>query len=158
MGNIADCRVTVDIVVLKEEEENISGKTLSLLLIKRGHDPFAGSYALPGGFLDDTDETLEEAAARELLEETGVKVAPSRLSNFGTYGDKGRDPRGRTVTGAFLIVLNDHESKHLSIQAGDDAREAAFFKITQLPDLAFDHKKVIKDGLNYLKLSAGLAT
>lgn len=147
-GKFADCRVTVDLMALKEGPD----KSLSVLLIQRGHAPFQGMYALPGGFLDEEDASLEEAACRELLEETNVQVKPDRIYNFGTYGDRGRDPRGRTVTGAFLILLNKLELQELNIKAGDDAREAAFFAIDKLPNLAFDHAKVIADGLAYLAM------
>lgn len=149
MAKFADCRVTVDLMVLKKGPED----RLSVLLIQRGHAPFQGMYALPGGFLDEDDATLEDAACRELLEETNVRVNAERIYNFGTYGDRGRDPRGRTVTGAFLILLNKLELKELDVQAGDDAKQAAFFDIDKLPNLAFDHAKMIADGLAYLALT-----
>lgn len=123
--------VTTDIVVLRGDE---------ILLIRRAHAPFEGSWALPGGFLDE-DETLEACAARELMEETGVTCGALRL--VGTYSEPDRDPRERTVSVAFAThVVADTEAK-----AGDDAGEAGWFALDALPDLAFDHDRIIKDAL-----------
>ena len=123
--------VTTDIVVLRGDE---------ILLIRRAHAPFEGSWALPGGFLDE-DETLEACAARELMEETGVTSGALRL--VGTYSEPDRDPRGRTVSVAFAThVAADTEAK-----AGHDAGEVGWFALDALPDLAFDHDRIIKDAL-----------
>ncbi|HNB16878.1 MAG TPA: NUDIX hydrolase, partial [Candidatus Obscuribacter sp.] len=114
------------------------------------HPPHQGCFALPGGFLDDEDESLAQAARRELQEETNISVGLEQLSNFGTYGDKGRDPRGRTVTAAFLVELTESQAE--SIQAGDDAAKAHFYALSALPELAFDHKQILEDALKYRAL------
>lgn len=139
---IATCRVTVDIVALKQ----VPGD-LALLLIERKHPPHQGCFALPGGFLDDEDASLARAARRELEEETNVLVELEQLSNFGTYGDKGRDPRGRTVTAAFLVELEESQAK--AMKAGDDAAGSKFHTLSAMPELAFDHKQIQKDALKY---------
>ena len=123
--------VTTDIVALRGSE---------VLLIRRAHAPFEGSWALPGGFLDE-DETLETCAARELMEETGV--AADRLRLVGTYSEPKRDPRHRTVTVAFLTRV----ATGTEASAGDDAAEAGWFALDALPPLAFDHADIIDDAL-----------
>ena len=142
---IAACRVTVDVVALKA----VPGE-LALLLIERKHPPHQGCFALPGGFLDDEDESLAQAAKRELEEETNVRVGLEQLSNFGTYGDKGRDPRGRTVTAAFLVELTESQAE--AMKAGDDAANAHFYALSALPELAFDHKQILADALKHRAL------
>jgi len=124
--------LTVDCVVFGLDEQD-----LKVLLIQRDSEPFAGTWALPGGFVD-IDETLEDAANRELSEETGAKQVP--LEQLYTFGDLDRDPRGRTVSVAYyaLVRLSDY-----SLQAASDARDAAWFAVSELPGLAFDHKKII---------------
>jgi 8-oxo-dGTP diphosphatase len=131
--------VTVDLLVFDWTHE-----ILSLLLIQRGKDPFAGHWALPGGFIEP-EETLEASARRELKEETGLEVGS--LSPLGTYGDPGRDPRGRTLTVAFAALTQDQPA----VSGQDDACQAQWFPIGQLPALAFDHAKIISDGLHALK-------
>jgi 8-oxo-dGTP diphosphatase len=108
-----------------------------VLLIERGHDPFAGRWALPGGFVDD-GEDLETAARRELLEETGLEVGP--LKQFGTWGTPGRDPRGWVVS---VVFVGDVDASALSPTAGDDASEVAWHPLDELPHLAFDHGDVL---------------
>jgi 8-oxo-dGTP diphosphatase len=115
--------VTVDAVTVAPSADGGP----SVLLIRRAHDPFAGSWALPGGFVD-SDEDLEQAARRELAEETGV-VAHS-MRQIGAFGDPGRDPRGRSISIAFLAVLDAMSSA----QAGDDAAEARWFPIDRVPE------------------------
>jgi 8-oxo-dGTP diphosphatase len=110
-----------------------------VLLIRRKHEPFAGRWALPGGFVDE-GETLETAARRELLEETGVTVAA--LEQFRTYGDPGRDPRGWTVSVVYLVRV---AAEQLRPQAGDDAAEVSWFSLDELPELAFDHARILGD-------------
>ena len=127
--------VTTDIVVLADREAG-----LSILLIRRKGEPFAGQWALPGGFLDQ-GETLPACAARELKEETGL-VAPD-LTLVGAYGDPGRDPRGWTVSVAWLARV----SADLSPVAGDDAAEVGWFAIDALPELAFDHGRIVAEAL-----------
>ncbi len=131
--------VTVDSVILKKAEG-----TTKLLLIKRKNDPYKNNWALPGGFLEE-DENLENGAKRELKEETGIEI--ESLKQFNTYGDIGRDPRGRTISIAFVGILN----KDSQIVAGDDAAEAKWFYLEELPNLAFDHFQIIQDANSWLK-------
>lgn len=118
---------------------------LQILLIQRGLAPFEGKWALPGGFVH-LDETLDEAARRELAEETGIeKVYLEQLHTFGTID---RDPRERVVSVAHyaLVKLSDHR-----VKAATDAREAAWFSVTDLPSLAFDHEEIVQRALDRLK-------
>lgn len=135
--------VTTDIAVFTQRAEG-----LSLLLIRRKGEPFAGLWALPGGFLEP-GETIEEGAVRELREETGVTVplGGGALRQFGAYGDPGRDPRGWTVSVGFLIQV---EAAAVTPAAGDDAAEVGWFAVTALPVLAFDHDRIIADALKGL--------
>jgi 8-oxo-dGTP diphosphatase len=124
--------LTVDCVVFGLDDED-----LKILLIQRDKDPFQGRWALPGGFVL-MDETLEAAARRELSEETGIdKVFLEQLYSFG---DPGRDPRGRVVTVAYyaLCKLGDHR-----VRAATDARDAAWFACSDPPPLAFDHDRIL---------------
>jgi 8-oxo-dGTP diphosphatase len=130
--------VTVDCIVFKDIETSIK-----ILLIKRKNDPFKNSWAIPGGFLE-VFESLEEGAKRELKEETGVGI--EQLIQLNTYGAVDRDPRGRTVSIAFVGVLNEKQK----IIAGDDAKEVNWFNLEDLPDLAFDHSVIIEDAKSYL--------
>ncbi|NJE53986.1 NUDIX hydrolase [Thermococcus sp. 21S9] len=112
-----------------------------VVLIKRKHEPFKGSYALPGGFVE-YGETVEEALKREMKEETGLDVRILRL--VGVYSDPGRDPRGHTVSVAFLCIGEGE------LKAGDDAKEVHVIpidKVEKLP-LAFDHAKILRDALH----------
>lgn len=131
--------VTTDIAVFAERDGEAS-----ILLIQRGGEPFAGCWALPGGFLEE-DETLETCAARELKEETGLEAGPLHL--FGTYSDPERDPRGRTVTVAYWTRLNEKSGRPA---AGDDAADCRWFALNQLPKLAFDHDRIIADAVQSL--------
>ena len=108
-----------------------------LLLVQRKNEPFKGKWAIPGGFLE-IDEELKDAAARELTEETGlVNVA---LEQMHTFGNVGRDPRGRLITIAFMGIAPKGQTR---IKAGDDAAKARWFDIEKLPaDMAFDHNEV----------------
>ncbi len=124
--------VTVDILLVTREE------TPRVLLIQRKNNPFQGMWALPGGFVD-MDETLEESARRELLEETGLSV--KRLEQLGTFGDPGRDPRGRVVSVVYLAEVN---ASRLKPQAADDAQDAKWYPLHRLPKLAFDHREILK--------------
>ncbi len=128
--------VTTDVAVFSDRDE-----AACILLIRRGHDPFAGAWALPGGFLDE-DETLEACAVRELLEETGLTAGPLRL--FGTYSDPGRDPRGRTLTVAYWTTAKEGTGE---ARAGDDAADCRWFPLDDLPELAFDHDWIIADAV-----------
>jgi 8-oxo-dGTP diphosphatase len=124
--------VTVDAVVFRKNET-----TTEVLLIKRGHYPYEGMWALPGGFVD-MEETLEEAVCRELKEETGL--AGIRLEQLHTFSDIHRDPRGRNIS---IIFWGIATLDNTSVKGGDDAIDARWFAIDQLPELAFDHSKVI---------------
>jgi len=131
--------ITVDAVILKD----IKSPT-SILLIKRKNEPFKHIWALPGGFLE-VNENLINGAKRELLEETGVEV--EALNQLKTYGDLNRDPRGRTISIAFIGIID----QVVNIKAGDDAKEAKWFNLEELPELAFDHSKIIEDAKIYLE-------
>ena len=125
--------VTVDLALFREKD----GST-EVLLIERKHEPFAGSWALPGGFVDEMED-LKPAARRELQEECGLEAGP--LVQAGAYGKPGRDPRGHTVSIAFTGTLPaDAEPT-----AGDDAARASWFPLDALPDLAFDHADIVAD-------------
>jgi 8-oxo-dGTP diphosphatase len=124
--------VTVDIII--ETEGGIP-------LVRRKHAPFQGFWAIPGGIVEE-DETVEQAALREALEETGLRIGSLRL--LGVYSDPGRDPRGRSISIAF--IGSDPEGR---AKAGSDAAEVAIFKEGDLPaDLAFDHAIILKDYLS----------
>jgi 8-oxo-dGTP diphosphatase len=112
---------------------------LQLLLVRRGRAPFAGTWALPGGFLD-MDEDLDQCAARELAEETGLDGSALGLEQFHTFGAVHRDPRERVISVAYLALA---PPDGLCIQAGDDAADTRWFPLDALPDLAFDHDQVI---------------
>ncbi len=133
--------VTVDIVIL-----TVTDGQLQVLLVHRDADPFEGAWALPGGF-KRPDETLEQAARRELREETGVR-APKHLAQFGAYGDPGRDPRTNVVTVGYLAVVPEIEQ----IVAGSDAADARLWPVRAAmksrPRLAFDHRKILRDAVD----------
>jgi 8-oxo-dGTP diphosphatase len=133
--------VTVDCVIVRREAE--TGRP-HILLIQRAKEPFAGRWALPGGFVNK-DEPLIEAARRELREETGLRVA--KLRQVGAFGDPGRDPRGWTVSVAYLAELSGAKHK---VQAADDAQAVKWFPLDGLPRLAFDHGKILKQALAVL--------
>lgn len=133
--------LTVDCVIF-----GYDSKKLDILLIKRGIEPFKGQWALPGGFVR-MKESAEEAAIRELREETGLLNV--YMEQLYTFSQPDRDPRGRTVSVAFFALINKND--FLKPQGGDDASEAEWFNIKELPKLAFDHKKIIEVALNRLK-------
>ncbi|HIC89997.1 MAG TPA: NUDIX hydrolase [Anaerolineae bacterium] len=132
--------VTVDVVVF-----TFHGQDLHVLLIKRKHWPFAGMWAIPGGFIR-MDESLEEAARRELEEETGVRGV--YLEQLYTFGDPDRDPRTRVITVAYLAIVSADE---VQVHAGDDAADARWFSVYNLPPLAFDHERIVKYALQRLR-------
>lgn len=137
--------VTVDTVVCTLGERG----ELRVLLIRRRNDPYAGRWALPGGFVDE-HEDLPDAARRELREETGLAVGP--LRSLGAYGTPGRDPRGHTVGAAFLALLADGAGDAV---AGDDAAECGWFPLRRPPALAFDHADMLRDARARLGELAG---
>lgn len=134
IANNQPVTLTVDMVLLSADRQ--------ILLIKRRKWPFQDMWALPGGKLNP-GESLEEAAARELCEETGMQGVA--LRQFHTYSDPQRDPRGHFVSTVCIAKFN---TSSMTIQAGDDAKEARWFLVTQLPTpLAFDHSAIISDVL-----------
>jgi len=138
--------VTVDAVVFGVFDNNFK-----LLLINRKNEPFKGKWALPGGFVG-IDEELEDAAARELKEETGLINVP--LQQMHTFGKCGRDPRGRQITIVFMGITNKGLD---NILAGDDAADVRWFDIDNLPnDLAFDHNRVAEFAIKKLKKDRAL--
>jgi len=114
-----------------------------VLLVRRGHPPFKGQYALPGGFVD-VGETVEEACRRELLEETGLKV--KRVELIGVYSDPSRDPRGHTCSVAYLARVGRANPK-----AGDDAAGAEWVERWSKVGVAFDHAKILRDAERMLR-------
>lgn len=146
--------VTVDVVILTMSEGE-----LNVLLVRRGQAPFEGEWAIPGGFKRPT-ETLDEAAKRELTEETGVDAA-RLLTQFGAYGDPGRDPRMSVVTVAYLAVLRDVGA----VVAGSDAADARLVPVTEVlngeVELAFDHERIVRDAIARVRVElevSGVAT
>jgi 8-oxo-dGTP diphosphatase len=132
--------VTVDVIIFTLSEDD-----LQVLLIKRGHPPFADMWAIPGGFVG-IDESLEGAAMRELEEETGVRDV--YLEQLYTFGDIGRDPRGRVITVAYYaLVPTDAVQPH----AGHDAADARWWSVYDLPPLAFDHAGILTYALQRLR-------
>jgi len=132
--------LAVDIVVFALDDED-----LQVMLIERDLPPFAGQWALPGGFVR-VDETLDEAANRELREETGLHDI--FLEQLYTFGELQRDPRERIVTVAYYALVNlaGHD-----VQASTDARNAAWFPVAELPTLAFDHARIVDTALERLR-------
>lgn len=142
--------VTSDIAIF-----TIRGGKLSVLLIERGGHPYQGCWALPGGFVGE-NETSDEAAARELEEETGIAVSDAALEQLRTYSTPGRDPRMRVVSVGYIAIMPDMP---LPV-SGDDARDAHWFAVEDLnldgtnPDgitLAFDHNVIIADALERVR-------
>jgi len=129
--------LTVDGIVLVRRPRP-GGARHYVLLVERANDPFAGTWALPGGFVD-YGEDPDHAVAREIAEETGLKGLP--LRQFRAFGDPGRDPRGHTVTIAYVAEVVGEPPQ---VQGGDDAAEARWFPIDQLPEMAFDHERILR--------------
>ncbi len=130
--------VTADCVVITKEAEP------KVLLIERGADPYKGCWAFPGGFLN-MDETTEQCAVRELEEETGMII--QGLQQIGAYSKVDRDPRGRTITVAYLAVIDSP----CEVIGQDDAAKAEWFPLDSLPKLAFDHDEIMRDAIRLFK-------
>ena len=130
--------VTADCIVITREAEP------EVLLIERGDEPFKGCWAFPGGFMN-MDETTEQCAIRELEEETGLRV--SEVYQIGAYSKVDRDPRGRTVTVAYLAIVE----KPIAVTGQDDAAKAQWFPLSDLPELAFDHADIMQDAIRKYK-------
>ncbi|MCF4101685.1 NUDIX hydrolase [Gillisia sp. M10.2A] len=133
--------ITVDTVIFCIEHSD-----KKVLLIQRKNDPYKYQWALPGGFLEE-DEELETGAKRELKEETGLKL--ESLKQLHAFGRIGRDPRGRTISIAFVGSVE----KEFEVVGSDDAREAKWFSIKKLPELAFDHLQIISEATESLGVS-----
>ena len=127
--------VTADCIVITRETEP------KVLLIQRGNPPFKGAWAFPGGFMD-MDETTEQCAIRELKEETGLRL--SDVHQIGAYSKVDRDPRGRTITVAYLAIVDEP----IAVTGQDDAAKAEWFPIDALPPLAFDHEDIMRDAIS----------
>ncbi|MBE9517403.1 MAG: NUDIX hydrolase [Bacteroidetes bacterium] len=131
--------VTADVSVLRLDE------VPEILLIQRLDPPFKDMWALPGGFME-MEETLEETARRELMEETSIRAG--ELIRFDTYDKPGRDPRGRTITQVFVMIWKEEMGRP---KAGSDAANLQWFGLNDLPGLAFDHQQIVNDVLRMIK-------
>jgi 8-oxo-dGTP diphosphatase len=130
--------VTADCIVITKEAEP------KVLMIERGDEPFKGCWAFPGGFMN-MDETTEQCAIRELEEETGLHI--SEVHQIGAYSKVDRDPRGRTVTVAYLAIVDEP----ITVNGQDDAAKAQWFPLSALPELAFDHDEIMRDAIRKYK-------
>jgi 8-oxo-dGTP diphosphatase len=133
--------VTVDLIVF-----SLVRQSLRVLLIRRGHEPFAGKWAIPGGFLE-MDEPAEVGARRELREETGLEIT-GPVEPIGFFARPDRDPRGRTITLTHAAVVRHNE---YTTRSGDDAAQADWVKLDQSVELAFDHDEILAHALAWLR-------
>ena len=140
--------LTADVVVLAGAAG--AAEDVRVLLIQRGNPPFAGGWALPGGFVEQ-GEQVAEAAPRELAEETGLKVDPGSLELLGVYDTPGRDPRGWTVS----VVYVARVPAESTVTGADDASDARWFKLEELPELAFDHAVIVADARAFVATPSG---
>jgi len=122
--------ITADGILIKDNQ---------ILLVQRKNEPFKGKWALPGGFVEYGEKT-EETVVREVFEETGLKTKIRGLA--GVYSDPKRDPRGHTITVAYVLEMSSGR-----LEAGDDASDVKFFKVNKLPVLSFDHKVIIDEAV-----------
>lgn len=127
-------KITVDGIIIKDDK---------ILLIKRKNEPFKDKWALPGGFVE-YNETVEDAVIREIFEETGLQTNIDKI--IGVYSDPKRDPRGHTITIAYLLKIKKGDMK-----SGDDALDVKFFSLNQFPPLSFDHDIIINDAIRRKK-------
>ena len=123
------------------------GNHLNVLLIKRGREPYKDHWAFPGGFLEE-DETLEEAARRELKEETGLE--PLYMEEVGVFSNVARDPRGRVISAGFYSIVSPADKERAV--AGDDAAQARWFPVGELPAMAFDHAEIFQKAIIHLRI------
>ena len=130
--------VTADCIVITREA------TPKVLLIQRDNEPFKGGWAFPGGFMN-MYETTEQCAIRELEEETGLRL--SKILQIGAYSKVDRDPRGRTITVAYLAVIDTP----VVVSGQDDAAKAEWWALSNLPHLAFDHYDIMQDAIRKFK-------
>lgn len=137
--------VTADCVVVTKEAEQ------KVLLIQRGNEPYKGCWAFPGGFMN-MDETTEQCAIRELEEETGLKI--DEVKQIGAYSRVDRDPRGRTITVAYLAFVDSP----VEVKGQDDAAKAEWFALSNLPELAFDHEEIMEEAKRIIKDKTGQST
>lgn len=135
--------VTVDIILFVFQQEQ-----LRVLLIRRANDPYKGKWALPGGFVGEK-ENLYDAALRELKEETNVSNV--YLEQLYTFGEPGRDPRARVITVAYFALLSAEEVAQQEVHGASDAGEARWWDIYDLPELAFDHQRILDYALQRLR-------
>lgn len=124
---------------------SLKNGSLHIVLIRRGHDPYINCWALPGGFVNE-NEPLALASARELNEETGLSNVP--LRQMATFGDPGRDPRGWAVSAVYMALIDCREHP---LRAGDDATEAVWHPLSNLPPIAFDHDAIIAYAVKTLR-------
>lgn len=132
--------VTVDVAAF-----TVTGARLAVVLIRRAEWPHAGKWALPGGFVG-IDESLKRAAWRELREETGLKAGS--LEQLGAFGRPDRDPRERVITVVYIALA---AADQLQLEAGSDAKEVRLFRVDELPELAFDHARILARALERLR-------
>ena len=132
--------VTTDAVVF-----GFDGKDLNILLIKRGNEPFKGMWALPGGFMIELDHNAKDCMKREISEQLNVRDIP--LKQIGVFSEIDRDPRERVITIAFTALIRKEDYE---IQAGIDAENVGWFKINELPELAFDHRDIVDKAMEEL--------
>lgn len=135
--------VAVDVVVFA-----IRHGALSVILVRRALAPFAGRWAIPGGFVLPR-ESLDAAASRELAEETGTRIPGTYLEQLYTFGDPGRDPRGRVLSIAYLALIAAPDD--VSLRGGSDASDAQWWPVSDLPNLAFDHEAMLTYALRRLR-------
>lgn len=139
MARTSEVFVTVDIVILALRDDD-----LQVLLIKRKYAPFENTWAIPGGFVQAT-ESIEDAAARELYQETGVRGV--HIEQLYTFGKVDRDPRGRMITVAYFALV----PKPLAVQAGSDTTDAQWKSVYDMPQMAFDHADIVNYALKRLR-------